>query len=279
MKFLLLATLILANTARAAWVGHHAGANQLLLSGDGKVAFSVGSDQTRVWDVEGRHELAALPGRALAVASDGRRVLCRSRKQGINGYDFWRRTEGEWQRGTSVARRANDLPLLDAIFDGDEALLMWLGRLERLAPDGTRRTSRPFDEGDRLALGAAKTSPPVGALSPDGKQLVLWDRGWARVCDATTGRRLRPLHTFEDVGSFNFPSWPNDKDSLLFQVRATPSTWKLERRDARTNAVLPLNLSKPGLPERWLFALIFADDGKSYVALDETGDIWAEDLN
>ena len=336
MKFALIGIvlLILAGAARADLVGQHAGARQLLLSGDGVIALTVGGDATRVWDVSARRELAVLPCRVMAVSGDGSRVLGRSRTASTISYAFWRRVGAGWQRGTVMTDHGDNLPLLDAVFDGDVATVLWLGRIERFATDGTRAASREYDEGDRLRLGAPKTSPPVGALSRDGKRILLWDRGWARVCDATSGRRLTPLYepkevignnriyqfspdgqfvlqtlnyvgdggyladegppiltqlaifdartgaslrSFEDVGSFNFPFWPGDNGgSLLFQVRASPTQWKLDRRDARSGAVLPSELSKPGPAERWLWNLTFARDGVTMVALDESGDIWAE---
>ncbi len=128
-----------------------------------------------------------------------------------------------------------------------------------------------FSPDNKFVLESLGYVPDFGYYMDQGPPLL----AKIAIYDARNGKTL---HIFKDVGSFNFPFWPKDNHSLLFQVRATPSTWKLERRDARTNTVLPLNFSNLGLPERWLTDLIFARGGKTMVALDETGNIWAEQL-
>lgn len=199
MKYLAigLAVLALVNVARADLVGHHEGASELLLSGDGKVAFSSDAKQTRVWDVEARRELAALPrevGRLVASSSDGHRVLC------VESFtsQFWRLNAGKWQKGTLIPQHEFAWPLLDAHFSQGKARLMWPGLLEQFAPNGLMRERRKFDESSARLSEAGRSSTPVGTLSADGKRLLLWAGGWARVCDAKSGRRLTPIQEPKD---------------------------------------------------------------------------------
>lgn len=201
MKYLAIGLAVLAfvKVAHADLVGHHEGASELLLSGDGKVAFSSDAKQTRVWDVEARRELAALPsaaGSVVASSSDGHRVLMLY--PDLATYRFWRLNAGKWQMGSLIAQR--DLGrILDAHFSNNgEVSVMWMGNLGRFAPNGLLREQHEFDEG---VESLSRASSPPGTLSKDGQRLLLWSGGWARICDAKSGRRLTPIHEPKDFVS------------------------------------------------------------------------------
>lgn len=203
MKYLAigLAFLAFVKVTHADLVGHHEGASELLLSGDGKVAFSSDAKQTRVWDVEARRELAALPGTAgsiVASSGDGHRVLMLY--PDLATYRFWRLNSGKWQLGSLIPQQGFGRVLDAHFFDNGEVSVMWMGNLGRFASNGLLREQHEFDEG---VESLSRASSPPGTLSEDGQRLLLWSGGWARICDAKSGRRLTPIHEPKDVAGYD----------------------------------------------------------------------------
>lgn len=189
MKTFLLIFILLPSTlvARADLVGHHAGATQLLLSGDGKIAFTIDEKQTRVWNVAESREMAALPliaGKVMAASSDGKRTLCSATSdvKGAQTYRLWRRVGNSWRAGTWVVQNAADALLKDARFVGNTVVLLWPQGIERRDVQGRLTTT--------VKLKTSKL-PEFGALSTDGKRALFAASSWAEIYDAMTGRRLQ----------------------------------------------------------------------------------------
>jgi hypothetical protein len=199
--------------SRADVVGHHEGAHDLLLSGDGKIAFSSGENGTRVWDVAGKRELAPLPvqaGQIIAASQDGRRVLCRrgQRQAERELWDLalWWRPATAWKKGTTVRTAAAE-PLLDATFAGSEVVLLWEQGIER--QDASRQLRR------KIPLKELQGHKTQGALSPDGTRAVatgyVAEQSVALIYDAATGRALKQIN----LAQFNsYSGWefsPNNR--------------------------------------------------------------------
>lgn len=246
--------LFLAANARADVVGHHEGAQALLLSGDGKTAFSSGDNGTRVWDVEGKREMAALPvqaGSVLAVAEDGRRVLCRrierKTKQELFDYSLWRRHGDVWQRGTQV-RSATIQPLLDATFVGREVVLLWEQSIEQRGASGRLQRTTRLKE---LSKWPYEGKVPLGALSADGTRAVasgddLRGHLHAFIYDVLGGRPLMriKLNPFDWYTTWEFspnaevlgavvgkPVGPWNDDDGPQPVQMTRSLWNVRTGD------------------------------------------------
>jgi hypothetical protein len=199
-SWICLGLLMFGATARAEKVGHHEGASEITLSGDGKVAFSKGVGSLRVWDVNGKRELASLPSEAgalIAVSEDGGRVLCRRSERKLEGkseketsdFVLWRRNHGEWQKGTLVRRSVVE-PLLSASFTDDELVLLWGKNIERRAANG--RLLRVIRSKE-----LEKNSLEPSALSADGTRAVVFqydgEKPLAVIFDTSTGRSLQRL--------------------------------------------------------------------------------------
>ena len=222
MKTLLwLLLLALTSVARADLVGRDADAIRLMLSGDGKIALTLGGERTRVWDVERRQVLVELQPRAgvvLAVSGDGTRVLCcesgEERDREGARFALWRREDGVgrreyglWRRGTPV-RGPKNQALLDAKFVGDELLILWELSIERRGASGlVRRVTRleglsPFPF----------TYAEPGAISPDGTRAIATgytdnaDETFAIIFDVATGRALRKSLRSFGVSGMNYRS-------------------------------------------------------------------------
>ncbi len=189
--------LFLAAEAHADIIGHHEGARDLYFSDNGKIAFSGGADSTRVWDVESKQELPELPvqaGSIVAVAEDGKRVLCRhdglDGRQKIVNFTFWWRPNGVWQKGTQVRSAATET-LLDAIFMNGDVILLWEQSIERRGANGILRYTKRLKGMSKWPY-VGRT--PTGALSHDGTRAICMgevnEQLHASVYDATKAQLL-----------------------------------------------------------------------------------------
>ena len=344
-----MAWLLVSRSAYAELLGRSKDARSLLLSGDGSTVFvtdiySGATGKTRVWDVASKSEGAALPEQAgivVAVARDGKRVLCRRKSdETTSTFALWRRANEKWAAGTIVKDRTKT-PLLDARFVGENVVLLWTNGVER------RDATGKFDHITKwqFAPKYANLKAEDGALSPDGTRAVMFfeeiekDSG-ALILDANSGRQLKRLaleersevngltekwkfspdgsivgwifswvpdgiqlqnevpinhtqtlwdaNTGKELGESSNPRltfWPGNIPSVLNQVfdeqrpkrSDEPSHYKIERLDARTQKPLPTRLARIG-EEFWLRDVQFSDDGKTLVALDNSGAIWKEKI-
>lgn len=198
------------SVARADLVGHHEGARQLLLSGDGKIAFTSDTvegqfgapNQVRVWNISSRQLRAQLKARVnlVGVSRDGTRVC------GIEGSDFdngvpktlsfWRVTDdmirptGKWvlpPRWKVLATRWEGARVRVAVSSG--AIFRFDERAHCL---GTAP----------LRWGKINRANNVAAFSPDGRRLVVDGYGESgNFCwylfDAHSGKLQRKIADFE----------------------------------------------------------------------------------
>ena len=200
--FLLMAWLLVSRSAYAELVGRSKDARSLLLSGDGSTVFvtdtySDMAGKTLAWDVASQRKLAALPaeaGIAVAVARDGKRVLCRRKSdETTSTFALWRRANEKWAAGTIVKDRTKT-PLLDAKFVGENVVLLWTNGVERRDELGLWHNLTKW----RFAPKYANLKAQDGALSPDGTRAVMFfeviekDSG-ALILDANSGRQLKRL--------------------------------------------------------------------------------------
>ena len=226
MKFLkiLILTCYLATVAKANLIGHHKGAENITLSRDGSTIISRSRTELKFWDISKQALRSTLllanaePYSVIAFSGDGRRLLRRQEntRQG-RSYGFlwvlWQELGSQWHAGSIVARATltEKWPLATQ-FVNQDLLVLWPKRIERFGASGKLQKRLAFKF---ITQNLAQDSGSFyGAISRDGKNVLLNQGKFAALFSTNSGYQMQNLEMKRDYGIYNWFFAP-DGNSVL----------------------------------------------------------------